>query len=193
MQFQSVAPFDFAHESVVINKTVWWANIMADRCCRECNKSIEQMNKSCTFCSRLCSNRFYNKLRKIDRFCKICGKRVNYYNTIYCSQTCANNAKINSRNQRIDKDGLAKNEREGKKYLISKRPHQCEICKVIEWQGKPVPLILDHINGHAENNSINNLRLICPNCDAQLATFKGRNKGNGRESRRKRYAEGKSY
>jgi hypothetical protein len=37
-----------------------------------------------------------------------------------------------------------------------------------------------------------NLRLICPNCDSQLPTFKMRNRGRGRHSRRQRYADGKS-
>ena len=43
-----------------------------------------------------------------------------------------------------------------------------------------------------KNNNLDNLRLICPNCDALLPTFAGRNRGNGRVYRRLRYAEGKS-
>ena len=42
------------------------------------------------------------------------------------------------------------------------------------------------------NNIISNLRLVCPNCDSQLPTYKNRNKGNGRHSRRVRYSKGKS-
>lgn len=61
----------------------------------------------------------------------------------------------------------------------------CKICGITEWQGEKVPLIADHINGNAADNSAENLRLICPNCDAQLPTFKARNKGNGRPRRRK--------
>lgn len=56
-----------------------------------------------------------------------------------------------------------------------------------------MPLVLDHIDGNAENGVLTNLRLVCPNCDAQLPTFKNRNKGNGRASRRQRYAAGQSY
>ena len=40
---------------------------------------------------------------------------------------------------------------------------------------------------------LDNLRLVCPNCDSQLPTFKGRNTGNGRYYRRQRYKAGKSY
>jgi hypothetical protein len=37
-------------------------------------------------------------------------------------------------------------------------------------------LIVDHVNGDATNNRRENLRLICPNCDSQLPTFKARNR-----------------
>jgi hypothetical protein len=59
--------------------------------------------------------------------------------------------------------------------------------------GRPLVLVLDHIDGNSENNRRDNLRLVCPNCDSQLPTFKMRNKGKGRYSRRQRYAEGRSY
>ena len=53
--------------------------------------------------------------------------------------------------------------------------------------------ILDHVDGDASNNRRENLRLVCPNCDSQLPTFKARNRGNGQAWRRQRYADGKSY
>jgi hypothetical protein len=54
-------------------------------------------------------------------------------------------------------------------------------------------LVLDHIDGNPTNNCRENLRLVCPNCDSQLATYKSRNRGNGRHYRRQRYADGQSY
>ena len=56
-----------------------------------------------------------------------------------------------------------------------------------------MPLVLDHIDGHASNWRLKNLRLVCHNCDAQLPTYKGKNRGNGRHLRRERYAAGKSF
>ncbi len=60
----------------------------------------------------------------------------------------------------------------------------CAICKTAEWLGQPISLILDHVNGNSGDWKIINLRLVCGNCDMQLPTYKGRNKGNGREWRR---------
>jgi 5-methylcytosine-specific restriction endonuclease McrA len=52
------------------------------------------------------------------------------------------------------------------------------------WCGKPVPLELDHIDGDPENNVRENLRLICPNCHAQTPTYKGKNVGKVKNSKR---------
>lgn len=43
------------------------------------------------------------------------------------------------------------------------------------WRGKQLVLRLDHINGKRNDNRIENLRLLCPNCDSQQPTFCGRN------------------
>jgi hypothetical protein len=45
------------------------------------------------------------------------------------------------------------------------------------WRGQPLPVILDHINGVRRDNRPENLRYLCPNCDALLETRGGRNKG----------------
>jgi hypothetical protein len=48
---------------------------------------------------------------------------------------------------------------------------KCEGCGITEWQGKPAPLELDHINGVKRDNRIDNLRILCPNCHAQTLTY----------------------
>ena len=65
-----------------------------------------------------------------------------------------------------------------KKIIIKEQNYKCSICgNLNSWNGKELHFILDHIDGDATNNKRTNLRLICPNCDSQLPTFKARNIG----------------
>lgn len=61
-------------------------------------------------------------------------------------------------------------------YLVRGRGHRCEVCLNENWLDKKIPLELDHINGDRNDNSKQNLRLICPNCHAFTDTYKGKNK-----------------
>jgi hypothetical protein len=72
-----------------------------------------------------------------------------------------------------------------KRYLRDKYGNKCSLCgwAKINPKTKLVPLVADHIDGNWRNNSENNLRLICPNCDSLLPTYAGLNRRNGRKNR----------
>ena len=47
----------------------------------------------------------------------------------------------------------------------------------LAWNGSNLPLILDHREGNRYDNLPGSLRLLCPNCDSQLTTRGGANRG----------------
>ena len=70
-------------------------------------------------------------------------------------------------------------------YILEDQNYKFVICGINnEWNNKQLNFILDHINGDASNSSRENVRLICPNCDSQLDTYKSKNKNSARNSRK---------
>ena len=57
--------------------------------------------------------------------------------------------------------------------------NKCDECGITEWNGKPIVLHLDHINGKRTDHRLENLRLLCPNCHSQTDTYCGRNINKG--------------
>jgi hypothetical protein len=52
---------------------------------------------------------------------------------------------------------------------------RCELCGQGDtWRGVPLALVLDHINGVPDDNRLENLRIVCPNCAATFDTHCGR-------------------
>ena len=55
---------------------------------------------------------------------------------------------------------------------LTDTPNQCHNCKISEWRNKSIVLELDHINGISNDNRLENIRLLCPNCHSQTETFR---------------------
>lgn len=135
--------------------------------CLNCGKEYHPSHSTSKFCSLDCCNEYGNKerLKAIIEHIESTGE-VPYI-----------------------KNGVTKGEANRvnvRRYLEHKHGHKCSICGNTEWNNQPIPLIVDHIDGNHSNHKIENYRLVCPNCDAQLPTYKSKNR-NGRNYRNKYY------
>jgi hypothetical protein len=124
--------------------------------------------------------------------CKNCNKETvasKQKLNIYCSNTCQKEFEYTKRILEWKQTGVISTVTL-KRHLTTIKDC-CWVCGVKEWNGKPLGLELEHIDGNAENNSEENVCLICPNCHSQTSTYKAKNKGNGRRKRMQRYHERK--
>lgn len=123
--------------------------------------------------------------------CSVCGKAISRTNKSGLCQQCYRDKVKEDKIKRWKETGdtgckVATTLRNCiRDYIANKQEHKCAICGIKnEWQGKYLQFILDHIDGNAANNEEDNLRLICPNCDSQLDTYKSRNKNSARTHRK---------
>jgi len=69
-------------------------------------------------------------------------------------------------------------------FKLKRRLYECGLklpkCEFCDWaqvsEDGRIPLELDHINGNRNDNSLENLRILCPNCHSLQPTHRGRNK-----------------
>lgn len=75
------------------------------------------------------------------------------------------------------KDSTYKDATKLKKRLIEEglKKYRCEGCKRTEWEGVPIPLQIHHVNGVHNDNRLENIQLLCPNCHSLTDTYAGKN------------------
>jgi protein-arginine kinase activator protein McsA len=140
--------------------------------CQNCGKYLGsgKIAHKRQFCSVNCRSEYKDKIEDevLDRWQQ--GENVN-------SEIC-----VNSGVNIYELLGRYKNKI--KKILFDEQNGKCTICgQSSVHNGQPLIFILDHINGHWQDQIKINLRLVCPNCNSQLATTKY-NLGNGRQATR---------
>jgi hypothetical protein len=164
--------------------------------CFNCKTSLTYEKQKAKFCSRSCAARVNNVvspkrtaaiIRTIT--CIACGTETT--NPKYCSRLCGSNHRTEQSKQKV----IAGNGSHGqvKNYLISIHGNKCMGCNDTHKRGIRLVMELEHKNGNSSDNQLENCELLCPSCHSVTPTYKGKNRGNGRATRRQRYQDGKSY
>lgn len=137
--------------------------------------------------------------RKLRKKCLTCNKEVPRPVYKYCSISCQLECQYQiyikkwQAGEESGLQGLGIVSRYIKRYLRRKFKNKCCLCgwSMVNLTTNTVPLVADHIDGNWRNNTEDNLRLLCPNCDSLTPSYAGLNRGNGRPNRvfSKRYQE----
>lgn len=146
--------------------------------------------KFCLDCSPygLHNTKLLNKIKQ-KRFCKQCGKELVHRNSIYCSAKCHKQFQYEQyikkwKNHEVNgikgKNGQLSSYI--RRYIFEKFNFKCSKCGWGETNPhtNTIPLEIEHIDGNWENSYEENLNLICPNCHSLTATYRGANRGHGR-------------
>jgi hypothetical protein len=176
----------------------------APKICGYCAKTLEYKDRHKQFCNSSCAASFNNKgvtrhskNKNISKICILCeGEIINHSRNIkYCSSKCAGIHKTNIEIEKWKRNysNILVLPKGIRNYIVRINDGRCCICG---WGEKnpysgSYAVVVDHIDGNSTNNSPDNLRVICPNCDSLTKTYMALNRGNGRASRRLQYARDK--
>ena len=125
--------------------------------------------------------------------CDIEMAETSYSTRKYCSAQCQQDYSFEQRFRDWFQCGKNFSNKPIRDFLKVWKGYYCESCGLSDWNGSSITLEVEHIDGNSENSSPDNVCFLCPNCHSQTPTYKARNMGNGRHSRRMRYMAGKSY
>lgn len=143
------------------------------------------------------------KLREYEGIkpCEVCGKtpKIRYGSGRFCSESCKQSFAASLKttggfnNTATQKIALATQQQqreekyatmqfkdlppsERRRRVFIKFENKCSCCGLSEWQNKPMPLEIHHINGNNRDNEEKNLTLLCPNCHSVTDNFRGKNR-----------------
>lgn len=89
------------------------------------------------------------------------------------AQKAQHAAWVKKREHRIDNlDFNELTHKEKRIKILREQEFKCDMCHNDMWNGVPITLELDHINGERRNETRDNLRFVCPNCHSQTDTYK---------------------
>ena len=117
--------------------------------------------------------------KQFKRYCEKWGIDYSHFSTASerAKQTFGSRTKIPMDQILVENSTYARHNLKRRLYKEGYKKRECELCgQGEEWRGKKMSLILDHINGVHNDNRLENLRIVCPNCNATLSTHCGKHR-----------------
>lgn len=151
------------------------AGLSIEHACQQYGEKYERKpNKAGRFCSREC---YGLSIRKRGN-CPVRGRELLDGRNKTCSRSCANHHRKGTRYDRQRREDKAYEVRTLKKIISERKGYRCSFCgNNGKWRRKHLVLQLDHVDGDKMNASVDNLRLLCPNCHSQTPTWGIKNHG----------------
>lgn len=157
-------------------------------CAAGCGNPVFSRDSCAKYCSLHCAALQTRKRKKPRNPCAVCGKVVTLAKQRFCSLNC-HRANEFERRRKIPESGgycgIYNCNGFVRKYLVHRFGERCSRCG---WEVRHpltgrVPVEVEHIDGNWRNNRPENITLLCPNCHALTATYRGLNRGKGRAKR----------
>lgn len=152
-------------------------NLHSRKYCLECSPFGKHNRKQLTKQSQ-CGN------------CLYCNSPLNVPKRMFCDSKCHNEYKYNDYITKWEnKEISGQRGRDGqlskyiRRYLFEKYNSKCSKCgwSIVNLFTNKIPLEVDHIDGNWNNSCEENLILLCPNCHSLTSTYRGANRGRGRD------------
>lgn len=167
-------------------------NKKEDKYCVVCGKPL--IGRQHKFCSKSCRNKYYYSNNGYEVVCVECGKifKTTDSERRFCSNSCCTKYKQEKLIEEWSKGNLEINGNSGlcdsiRKFLFDKTKYKCQKCGFEgynEVTGNTI-LQIHHKDGDCNNNTPENLEVLCPNCHAMTENYMGLNRG--KSTRIKRY------
>lgn len=140
-----------------------------------CPRCDEKHEKSGVFCSRSCANRgrVWSEETNIKRRQSLIERKIKHSAESVAKRVA--NFKKNRLQNYINTPFELLGKSNKRRRVFEDQNGRCNRCGLVEWQGQPIPLELEHKNGINSDNRRENLEGLCPNCHALTSTWRGRN------------------